>query len=87
MLLTFLGTQTVISLDMAVVIKCHNDQCQWTILWQKTKTWSSQLMAVSNVNTLLITRVTELEKLQAKMEQYSIRNYIEISTIFNEIKI
>ena len=44
-------------------------------------------MTVSNVNTLLITRVTELEKQLAKMEQYSMRNYIEISTISNEIKI
>ena len=34
---------------------------------------SSQLMVVSNVNTLLVTRVTELEK-QANMEQYSWKN-------------
>ena len=42
---------------------------------------SSQLMFVSNVNTLLVTRVIELEKQQAKMEQYSRRNNFEISGI------
>ena len=46
---------------------------------------SSQLMLVSNVNTLLVTRVTELEKQQAKMEQYSRRNNVEISGISNEV--
>ena len=46
---------------------------------------SSQLMVVSNVNTLLVTRVTELEKQQAKMEQYSRRNHVEISGISNEV--
>ena len=43
-------------------------------------------MVVSNVNTLLVTHVTELENQQAKMEQYSMRNYIEISSISNRIK-
>ena len=46
---------------------------------------SSQLMVVSNTNTLLITRATELEKQQAKMEQYSRRNNVEISGISNEV--
>ena len=44
---------------------------------------SSQLMCVSNVNTLLVTCVTELEKQQVKMEQYSRRNNVEISGISN----
>ena len=46
---------------------------------------SSQLMVVSNANTLLVTRVTELEKQQVKMEQYSRRNNFEISGISNEV--
>ena len=46
---------------------------------------SSQLMVASNANTLLIARVTELEKQQAKMEQYSRRNNVEISGISNEV--
>ena len=46
---------------------------------------SSQLMVVSNTNTLLITHATELEKQQAKMEQYSRRNNVEISGISNEV--
>ena len=31
----------------------------------------SKLMVVSNINTPLVTRVTELEKQKAKIEQYS----------------
>ena len=46
---------------------------------------SGQLMVVSNINTLLVTRVNELEKQQAKMEQYSRRNNVEISGISNEV--
>ena len=46
---------------------------------------SSQLMVVSNINTLLISHVTELEKQQAKMEQYSRRNNVEISGTSNEV--
>ena len=46
---------------------------------------SSQLMVVSNLNTLLVTRVIELEKQQAKMEQYSRRNNVDISGISNEV--
>ena len=42
-------------------------------------------MVVSNVNTLLVTRVTVLEKQQAKMEQYSRRNNVEICGIANEV--
>ena len=46
---------------------------------------SSQLMVVSNVNTLLVTRVTELDKQQEKMEQYSRRNNIDISAISSDV--
>ena len=46
---------------------------------------SSQLMTVSNENSLLVTRVTELENQQAKIEQYSRRNNVEISGISNEV--
>ena len=46
---------------------------------------SIQLMVVSNVNTLLVTCATELEKQQAKVEQYSRRNDVEISGISNEV--
>ena len=46
---------------------------------------SIQLMVVSNVNTLLLTCATELEKQQAKVEQYSRRNDVEISGISNEV--
>ena len=42
---------------------------------------SSQV--VVNITTLLVTRVTELEQQEAKMEQYSRRNYVEISGISN----
>ena len=46
---------------------------------------SSQLMVVSNINSLLVTRVTELEKQQMKMEQYSRRNHVQIYGISNEV--
>ena len=46
---------------------------------------SSQLMVVSNANTLLVTRVTELEKQQVITWQYSRRNNVELSGISNEI--
>ena len=46
---------------------------------------SSQLMVVSSSNTLLVTCVTELEKQQANMEQYSRRNNVEVSGISNEV--
>ena len=48
-------------------------------------TISSQLMVVSNGNTLLVTCDTELDKQQAKMEQYSKRNNVETSGISHEV--
>ena len=42
-------------------------------------------MVVSNANTLLVTRVTELEKQQVITWQYSRRNNVELSGISNEI--
>ena len=39
---------------------------------------SRQLMIFFNINTVLVTHVTELEKQQAKIEQYSRRNNVEI---------
>ena len=42
---------------------------------------SSQFIVVKKVNALLEKRVTELEKSQAKAEQYSRRNNVEISGI------
>ena len=46
---------------------------------------SSQFIVVKKVNALLEKRVTELEKSQAKAEQYSRRNNVEISGIPREI--
>ena len=46
---------------------------------------SSQFTVVRKVNTLLEKRVIELEKSQAKAEQYSRRNNVEISGIPHEI--
>ena len=45
---------------------------------------SSQLMVVSNINNLVVTRVTELDKQQEKMEQYSRRNNVETSGISSD---
>ena len=45
----------------------------------------SQFIVVKRVNTLLENRVIELEKSQAKVEQYSRRNNVEISGIPDEI--
>ena len=42
-------------------------------------------MVVSNVNTLLVTRITELDKQQEKMEQYSRRNNVDISAISSDV--
>ena len=42
---------------------------------------SSQLMIISNINTLLVTCVTEIEKQQAKIEPYSRENNVEVSSI------
>ena len=46
---------------------------------------SSQMMVVSTANILLVTCVTELEKQQSKVEQYSRRSNVEISDISNEV--
>ena len=46
---------------------------------------SSQFIVVEKVNTLLEKRITELVKSQAKAEQYSRRNNVEISGIPHEI--
>ena len=46
---------------------------------------SSQLIVVKKVNTLLEKQVIELEKSQAKAQQYSRRNNVEISGIPHEI--
>ena len=46
---------------------------------------SSQFIVVKKVNYLLKKRVIELEKSQAKEEQYSRRNNVEISGIPHEI--
>ena len=46
---------------------------------------SSHFIVVKKVNTLLEKRVIELEKSQAKAEQYSRRNNVEISGIPHEI--
>ena len=46
---------------------------------------TSELVIVKNVNVDLGNRVTNLEKLQAKAEQYNRRNNVEISGIPNEI--
>ena len=46
---------------------------------------SSQFIVVKKVNTLLEKRITELKKSQAKAEQYSRRNNVEISGIPHEI--
>ena len=43
------------------------------------------MTVVSNINSLLVTRVTKLEKQQMKMEQYSSRNHVEIYGISNEV--
>ena len=40
---------------------------------------NSQLIVVSNINIFLVTRVTELENQQVKMEQYNRRNNVDIS--------
>ena len=45
----------------------------------------SQFIVAKKVNTLLEKRVIELEKIQAKAEQYSRRNNVEVSGIPHEI--
>ena len=54
-------------------------------LMESNEKLSSQFIVVKEVNTLLEKRVIELEKSQAKAEQYSRRNNVEISGIPHEI--
>ena len=54
-------------------------------LMESNEDLSSQFVVVKKVNTLLEKRVTELEKSQGKVEQYSRRNNVEISGISHEI--
>ena len=54
-------------------------------LMESNENLSSQFIVVKKVNTLLEKRVTELEKSQAKTEQYSTRNSVGISGIPHEI--
>ena len=51
---------------------------------QSNEKLSSQYIVVKKVNTLLEKRVIELEKSQAKTEQYSRKNNVEISGIPHE---
>ena len=46
---------------------------------------TSELEIVKNVNVNLENRIVNLEKLQAKVEQYNRKNNVEISGILNEI--
>ena len=46
---------------------------------------ASELLIVKNVNSNLEKRITALEKLQAKAEQYNRRNNVEISGISNDV--
>ena len=54
-------------------------------LMESNEKLSSQFIVVKKVNTLLEKHVIELEKSQAKAEQYSSRNNVEISGIPHEI--
>ena len=56
-----------------------------TKLMESNEKLSSQFIVVEKVNTLLEKPVTELEKSQAKAEQYSWRNNVAISGIPHEI--
>ena len=46
---------------------------------------ASELLIVKNVNSNLEKRITTLEKLQEKAEQYNKRNSVEISGISNDV--
>ena len=46
---------------------------------------TSALVMVKNFSINLASRIIDLEKLQAKTEQYNRRNYVEISGISSEI--
>ena len=52
----------------ATIKKLCDEISQLSTLVTESGKISSQLMVVSNVNTLIVTRVSELEKQQAKME-------------------
>ena len=52
----------------ATIKKLCDEISQLSTLLTESGKISSQLMVVSNVNTLIVTRVSELEKQQAKME-------------------
>ena len=54
-------------------------------LMESNENLSSQFVVIKKVNTLLEKRATELEKRQAKADQYSRRNNFEISGIPHEI--
>ena len=54
-------------------------------LMESNEKLSSQFVVIKKVNTLLEKRATELEKRQAKADQYSRRNNFEISGIPHEI--
>ena len=54
-------------------------------LMESNEILSSRFFVVKKVNTLLEKRVTELEKSQAKAEQYSRKNKVEISGTPHEI--
>ena len=54
-------------------------------LMESNEKLSSQFIVVKKFNTLLEKRVIELDKCQAKAEQYSRRNNVEISGIPHEI--
>ena len=76
------------TVDATIKTLCHKlSQLSTSVNNLKTENGkiSSHLMAVSTANTLLVTRVTELEKQQAKMEQYIRKNDVEISGISNEV--
>ena len=54
-------------------------------LMESNEKLSSQFIVVKKVNTVLKKHITELEKSQAKVEQYSRRNNVEITGILHEI--
>ena len=54
-------------------------------LMESNEKLSSQFVVIKKVNTLLEKRAAELEKRQAKADQYSRRNNFEISGIPHEI--
>ena len=59
------GLKEKVTVD-ATIKKLCDEISQLSILVTESGKISSQLMVVSNVNTLLVTRVSELEKQQTK---------------------